>query len=72
MRQDMIHHPSTLVNGYLCFVKSKKIPLLDNSKLSVNVLDTIIDVDGRLLLIEAVRSQNGQDVHCKIEHAAMS
>ena len=43
MRQDMIHHPSTWVNGYLCFVKIEKISLLDNSKLSVNVLDTIID-----------------------------
>lgn len=58
MRQDMIHHPSTWVNGYLCFVKIEKISLLDNSKLSVNVLDTIIDVDGRFLLIEAVCSQN--------------
>ena len=58
MRQDMINHPSTWVNGYLCFVKIEKISLLDNSKLSVNVLDTIIDVDGRFLLIEAVCSQN--------------
>ena len=45
-------------NPYLCFVKIEKISLLDNSKLSVNVLDTIIDVDGRYLLIEAVCSQN--------------
>ena len=30
-------------NPYLCFVKIEKISLLDNSKLSVNVLDTIID-----------------------------
>ena len=58
MRQDMINNPSTWVNGYLCFVKIEKISLLDNSKLSVNVLDTIIDVDGRYLLIEAVCSQN--------------
>ena len=58
MQQDTIYYPSTWVNGYLCFVKSEKISLLDNSKLSVNVLDTIIDVDGRYLLIEAVCSQN--------------
>ena len=58
MRQDMNHHPFTWVNGYLCFVKIEKISLLDNSKLSVNVLDTIIDVDGWFLLIEAVCSQN--------------
>ena len=56
MQQDTIYYPSTWVNGYLCFVKSEKISLLDNSKLSVNVLDTIIDVDGWFLLIEAVCS----------------
>ncbi len=72
MQQDTIYYPSTWVNGYLCFVKSEKISLLDNSKLSVNVLDTIIDVDGWFLLIEAVCSQNRQDVHRKIEHTAMS
>ena len=72
MQQDTIYYPSTWVNGYLCFVRSEKISLLDNSKLSVNVLDTIIDVDGWFLLIEAVCSQNRQDVHRKIEYTAMS
>ena len=72
MQQDTIYHPFTWVNGYLCFVRSEKISLLDNSKLSVNVLDTIIDVDGWFLLIEAVCSQNRQDVHRKIEYTAMS
>ena len=72
MQQDTIYHPSTWVNGYLCFVKNEKILLLDNSKLPINVFDAIIDVDGRFLLIEAVCSQNRQDIHCKIENAAMS
>ena len=57
---------------YLCFVKSEKILLLDNGKLPINVFDAIIDVDGRLLIKKAVCSQNRQDIHCKIEHAAMS
>ena len=66
MQQDTIYHPSTWVNGYLCFVKSEKILLLDNSKLPINVFDAIIDVDGLFLLIEAVCSQNRQDIHCKM------
>ena len=69
MQQDTIYHPSTWVNGYLCFVKSEKILLLDNSKLPINVFDAIIDVDRRFLLIEAVCSQNRQDIHCKIGNA---
>ena len=72
MQQATIYHPSTWVNGYLCFVKSKKNLLLDNGKQPINVFDAIIDVDGRLLLIEAVCSQNRQNIHCKIEDAAMS
>ena len=66
MQQDTIYHPSTWVNGYLCFVKSEKILLLDNSKLPINVFDAIIDVDGLFLLIEAVCNQNRQEIHCKM------
>ena len=57
MQQDTIYHPPTWVNGYLCFVKSEKILLLDNCKLPINVFDAIIDVDGRFLLIEAVMGE---------------
>lgn len=52
-------------------VKSKEI-LLYNSKLSVNILYAIVNVDGRLLFKEAIRSQNRKDIHYEIEHATMS
>ncbi|WP_308230887.1 hypothetical protein [uncultured Prevotella sp.] len=39
MQQDTIYHPSTWVNGYLCFVKSEKNLLLDNGKLPINVFN---------------------------------
>lgn len=35
-----------------------ELRLLDNDNLSVNVFDRIIDIDGRLLLIETVCGKN--------------
>ena len=52
-------------------VKSKEI-LLYNSKLSVNILYAIVNVDGRFLFKEAIRSQNRKEIHYKFEHATMS
>ena len=46
--------------------------LLYNSKLSVNILYAIVNVDGRLLFKEAIRSQNRKNIHYEVEHAAMS
>lgn len=44
---------------------------LYNSKLSVNILYAIVNVDGWLLFKEAIRSQNRKDIHYEIEHATM-
>lgn len=52
-------------------IKSK-VSLLYNSKLSVNILYAIVNVDGWLLFKEAIRSQNRKDIHYEIEHATMS
>ena len=60
---------SSRLNGTL--VKSK-VSLLYNSKLSVNILYAIVNVDGRLLFKEAIRSQNRKDIHYEVEHATMS
>ena len=55
-----------------CRIVKSKLSLLYNSKLSVNILYAIVNVDGRFLFKEAIRSQNGKDIHYKVEHATMS
>lgn len=43
MQKDTIYHPSTCVNGYLCFVKSEKNLLLDNGKLPIHIVTQSVE-----------------------------
>ena len=55
-----------------CRIIKSKVSLLYNSKLSVNILYAIVNVDGRFLFKEAIRSQNRKDIHYEVEHATIS
>lgn len=72
----MTHLPSKLL-GCLSEATCKKVVgstdnLPYNGKPSINILNVVVNVDGRFLFEEAVSCQNGKDVHGKVEHAAMS